>query len=84
MLDQSKSGWVPAGCLLELTAPIAVLNAGKPFDTAYPGLAPLPSFSIVSSSYPGIILMEWVSRGEDQASFKQGERVKVYKRYCNW
>lgn len=82
--DQSKSGWVPAGCLLELQAPIAVLNSGKQYDLAYPGLAPLPSSAIVSSSYPGTILMDWSAKAEDQATFKEGERVKVYKKYCHW
>lgn len=50
----------------------------------YPGLAPVPPSAIVSSSYPGVVLMDWEKKSEDQASMKEGERVRVYKKYCHW
>ena len=53
-------------------------------DLQYPGLAPVPSSAIVSSSYPGIVLMNWDKKSEDQASLKEGEPVRVYKKYCHW
>ena len=92
--DQSKSGWVPAGtcdqptllttgCLLELHTPIAVLSP-NPSDAAYPGLAAIPPAAIVSSSYPGNVLMDWEAKAEDQVTLKEGEKVRVYKKYCHW
>jgi hypothetical protein len=28
--------------------------------------------------------MDWNAKSDDEASFKEGERVKVYKKYCHW
>ncbi|ORX34205.1 hypothetical protein BD324DRAFT_637089 [Kockovaella imperatae] len=81
--DQSKSGWVPAGCLLELHSPISLLSAAPP-DPAYPGLAPIPPPAIMSSSYPGVVLMDWEAKADDQVNLREGDRVRVYKKYCHW
>lgn len=50
----------------------------------YPGLAPLPPSHIVSSSYAGFVLMDYDSKGDDELTLKEGEKVRVYKKYCHW
>jgi len=50
----------------------------------YPGLSPLPPSAIMSSSYPGVVLMDYEAKGGDELTLKEGERVKVYKKYCHW
>ncbi|GFZ43211.1 hypothetical protein JCM24511_00930 [Saitozyma sp. JCM 24511] len=83
--DQSRSGWVPAGCLLELSSPISAASpAAADGVPAYPGLSPLPPSAIMSSSYPGIVLMDYAAKGGDELTLKEGQHVKVYKKYCHW
>ena len=73
------------GCLLEISAPISIVtpNAGDTVPT-YPGLAPLPPSAIMSSSYAGVVLMDYEAKGGDEATLREGEKVKVYKKYCHW
>jgi hypothetical protein len=85
--DTSKTGWVPAGCLLELSSPISLVSPSiAPGESlpAYPGLAALPPSAILSSSYPGIALMDYTAKADTELSIKDGERVKVYKKYTHW
>ena len=98
--DQSKSGWVPAGmwhvlkewpkvlilqgCLLELSSAIAVSAPPTDLNITYPGLSPLSPNTIISSSYPGLVLMDYGSKSSDELTLKEGEKVKVYKKYCHW
>ncbi|ORY21850.1 hypothetical protein BCR39DRAFT_552741 [Naematelia encephala] len=83
--DQSKSGWVPAGCLLEISSPISISTpAASEVPLAYPGLAPLPPSTIMSSSYPGVVLMEYEAKGDNELTLKEGDKVRVYKKYCHW
>ncbi|CAD6578322.1 MAG: Adaptor for signal transduction [Tremellales sp. Tagirdzhanova-0007] len=79
--DQSKSGWVPAGCLLEISSPIAAIT---PCSGEFPGLSPLPATAIMSSSYLGVVLMDYEAKASDELTLKEGEKVKVYKKYCHW
>ncbi|WWD18066.1 hypothetical protein CI109_102513 [Kwoniella shandongensis] len=84
MVD-SSSGWVPAGCLLELSQPISVVSPSPNGQIApYPGLSPLPPSAIMSSSYAGHVLMDYEAKGDDELTLKEGEQVRVYKKYCHW
>jgi hypothetical protein len=80
--ETTKSAWVPAGCLLELTAPIASISPQSP--GSIPGRAPIPPANIMSSSYPGVVLMTHTSKDAHELTIKEGERVRVYKKYCHW
>jgi len=51
---------------------------------AYPGLAPVFPSAIRSSCYPAVILMDYQSKGEFELSVKEGDQVRVYKKYCHW
>ena len=75
------------GCLLELSSPISLVSPSiAPGESlpAYPGLAALPPTAILSSSYPGIVLMDYTAKAETELSIRDGERVKVYKKYTHW
>ncbi|CAK9782107.1 hypothetical protein CC85DRAFT_308208 [Cutaneotrichosporon oleaginosum] len=80
--ETTKSAWVPAGCLLELTAPIASISPQSP--GSIPGRAPIPPANIMSSSYPGVVLMNHTSKDTHELTIKEGEKVRVYKKYCHW
>ncbi|WVW82070.1 hypothetical protein I302_104075 [Kwoniella bestiolae CBS 10118] len=77
-------GWVPAGCLLELSQPISLVSPHPSGDIApYPGLSPLPPSAIISSSYAGNVLMDYEAKGDAELSLKEGDKVRVYKKYCH-
>ena len=38
----------------------------------------------MSSSYPGLVLMDYDAKSSDELTLKEGEKVKVYKKYCHW
>jgi len=38
----------------------------------------------MSSSYPGLVLMDYEGKSSDELTLKEGEKVKVYKKYCHW
>nr|ODO02574.1 protein kinase regulator [Cryptococcus depauperatus CBS 7855] len=78
-------GWVPAGCLLELNQPMSIISPTTDGQiTTYPGLAPLLPQHIISSSYAGFVMMDYEAKGDDELSLEEGERVRVYKKYCHW
>lgn len=72
------------GCLLELSSAIAVSTPPVDLNITYPGLSPLSPNTIISSSYPGLVLMDYDSKSSDELTLKEGEKVKVYKKYCHW
>jgi len=80
--DSSRSAWVPAGCLLELTAPVASVSPATPGMP--PGRAPIPPTNIISSSYPGKALMDFTSKDDNELNLKEGDKIRVYKKYCHW
>lgn len=67
--------------MLEISAPISAVT---PIPGEYPGLAPLPPSAIMSSSYPGVVLMDYQAKEGDEMTLKEGDKVKVYKKYCHW
>ncbi|PWN39510.1 hypothetical protein IE81DRAFT_23270 [Ceraceosorus guamensis] len=93
-----KSGWVPAGCLLETNRPLAGV-LGRPeadpstaVDPNTPtawisqekkGSDPIPPAVITSTSTPGIMLMDYAAP-EDRLDLKKDDRLRVFKRYNHW
>ena len=72
--DTSKQGWVPAGCLLETNVPVAsaiaeanaarALNGGSPTIPA--SKTPILPLSILSTSFPGVALMDYRKKGDEE------------------
>ncbi|WVQ85621.1 hypothetical protein IAT38_007787 [Cryptococcus sp. DSM 104549] len=78
-------GWVPAGCLLELNQPMSIVSPTTNGElAAYPGLSPLPPSAITSSSYAGFVLMDYEAKADVELNLFEGEKVRVYKKYCHW
>lgn len=74
-----RSGWVPQGCLLEISIP-----PGSFATTPVPSSVPISPSSIVSVSTPGIALMDYSPRGSDEVTMKKEDRLRVFKRYNYW
>ena len=86
--DQNKQGWVPAGCLLETSIPVAQAIAdaisGRPVNEASIDTPIMPS-SIVSTSYPGVALMDYRKKGgEEELDVVKEDALRVFKRYNHW
>lgn len=89
----SKQGWVPAGCLLETNVPVAVAieaaNAARSTTTGSPPPSPtmktpiLP-LSILSTSFPGVALMDYNKKGEEELDLVKDDFLRVFKRYNHW
>lgn len=82
--DASKQGWVPAGCLLETSVPVATAVAeasGANMDTEAKPILPV---NIMSTSFPGVALMDYHERGEAELDLQEGDIVRVFKRYNHW
>lgn len=74
-----------SGCLLELSSPVSIVSPAATENVpAYPGLLPLAPSAVMSSSYPGVALMDYQAKGEGELSLREGDTVKVYKKYCHW
>lgn len=93
--DTSKQGWVPAGCLLETNVPvasaIAEANAAKALNglsspPASPSAArtPILPLSIISTSFPGVALMDYKKKGEEELDLVKDDPLRVFKRYNHW
>jgi protein STE50 len=94
--DTTKQGWVPAGCLLETKVPVASaiaeanarIHSGEPSS---PSLAneeqkkrPILPLSIVSTSFPGVALMDYPGKGDEELDLVKDESLRVFKRYNHW
>ncbi|KXN86547.1 Protein STE50 [Leucoagaricus sp. SymC.cos] len=88
--DTVKQGWVPAGCLLETSVPVASAiaqanavkgSSGPNNDTSKTPILPL---SIISTSFPGIALMDYNKKGEEELELVEGDQLRVFKRYNHW
>lgn len=78
---QSRSGWVPAGCLLETTLSPSTLGSYPGATIIAAGQVPIKPSAIVSVSTPGIALMDFKPRGSDELALSRNEFVRVYKRH---
>ena len=89
--DSAKQGWVPAGCLLETNVPVAAAIAearGTLPVTSPPespsGKTPILPLSIISTSFPGIALMEYKKKGDEELDLVKDDLLRVFKRYNHW
>ncbi|KIJ20806.1 hypothetical protein PAXINDRAFT_165647 [Paxillus involutus ATCC 200175] len=89
--DTSKQGWVPAGCLLETNVPvasaIAEATAAAKFLSSPDSSekkTPILPLSIISTSFPGIALMDYKKKGEEELDLAKDDALRVFKRYNHW
>jgi hypothetical protein len=90
--DPSKQGWVPAGCLLETKVPVSVAieeaasatrsNTSSPPEPL--SRTPILPLSILSTSFPGVALMEYRKKGEEELDLQKDDALRVFKRYNHW
>ena len=90
--DTSKQGWVPAGCLLETKVPVSVAieeaaNATRATASNPPeqvSRTPILPLSILSTSFPGVALMDYRKKGEEELDLQKDDTLRVFKRYNHW
>ncbi|KAF9005981.1 hypothetical protein BDQ17DRAFT_1540607 [Cyathus striatus] len=92
--DIVKQGWVPAGCLLETNVPVAsaiaeataakggLNSSGSPTTPA--SKTPILPLSIISTSFPGIALMDYKKKGDEELDLIKDDALRVFKRYNHW
>ena len=86
--DPSKQGWVPAGCLLETKIPVAAAIAeatatsrGTPAaspSATPPETTPILPLSILSTSFPGIALMDYKKKGDEELDLQKDDSLRVF------
>ncbi|KAG5639096.1 hypothetical protein H0H81_007040 [Sphagnurus paluster] len=98
IVDPDKHGWVPAGCLLETNVPVASAIAeataakggsstgSPPHTPTSKGVSktPILPLSIISTSFPGIALMDYTKKGEEELDLVKDDALRVFKRYNHW
>jgi hypothetical protein len=89
--DTPKQGWVPAGCLLETNVPVAsaiaeAIAAAKAADSSdvSENKTPILPLSIISTSLPGIALMEYKKKGDEELDLVRDDALTTFKRYNHW
>jgi bZIP factor len=90
--DPPKQGWVPAGCLLETKVPVSVAieeasNATRSNTSSSQEQVsgtPILPLSILSTSFPGIALMEYRKKGDEELDLQKDDALRVFKRYNHW
>ncbi|KAI9461479.1 hypothetical protein HD554DRAFT_2130004 [Boletus coccyginus] len=89
--DTSKQGWVPAGCLLETNVPVASAIAEATAAAKAAGSSdvsenktPILPLSIISTSFPGVALMDYKKKGEEELDLVKDDALRVFKRYNHW
>ncbi|KAG6826560.1 hypothetical protein H0H92_015314 [Tricholoma furcatifolium] len=93
IVEPDKHGWVPAGCLLETNVPVASAIAeataakggstnGSPDTPA--SKTPILPLSIISTSFPGIALMDYTKKGDEELDLVKDDALRVFKRYNHW
>jgi hypothetical protein len=84
---------VPAGCLLETNVPvasaIAEATAAKHNELGTPPQSPVSKtpilpLSIISTSFPGIALMDYKKKGDEELDLVKDDALRVFKRYNHW
>lgn len=88
--SSSLAGWVPAGCLLELSRPPSSSGPfGVPDGAGSAGpttttRGTLRLAEVVSTSYPGVALMSYAKTGGDEMDLSKDDIMWVFKRYSHW
>ncbi|EJD43767.1 hypothetical protein AURDEDRAFT_114560 [Auricularia subglabra TFB-10046 SS5] len=85
--DNGRSGWVPAGCLLETRVPVATAvaeAAGTASPSSVAGKNPILPLSIISTSFPGVALMDYHKKGDEELELVKDDSLRVFKRYNHW
>lgn len=77
----SQQGWVPAGCLLETSVSVA---AGSNQSGSSTFKTPILPLHIVSTNFPGIALIDYQSKGDEELDMIKGDTLRVFKRYNHW
>lgn len=82
------TGWVPAGCMLEIKRPLAQmveapLTLPEPAWLAHMIEAPIPVDAVVSQGTTAVALTDFVSK-EHAFRIAAHEQVRVFKRYNFW
>lgn len=84
---------MPAGCLLETNVPvasaIAEANAARASANGSPppsptSKTPILPLSILSTSFPGVALMDYRAKGEEELNLVKNDLLRVFKRYNHW
>jgi len=78
-LDPAKQGWVPAGCLLETTSPVTCTDPSQNISRV-----PIPPSNILTTSYPGVGLIEYRAKTDDEIDLAVDDQLRVFKRYNYW
>ncbi|KAJ6568261.1 hypothetical protein DFH09DRAFT_917850 [Mycena vulgaris] len=96
--DIIKQGWVPAGCLLETNVPVASAiaeataakgsssgssNSDSPPETPV-SKTPILPLSIISTSFSGIVIMDYKKKGDEELDLVKDDALRVFKRYNHW
>lgn len=98
--DPDKHGRVPEGCLLETNVPVAsaIAEATAAKDGSSAGSIspphtptsesvskiPILPLSTISTSFPGIALMDYTKKGEEELDLVKDDALRVFKQYNNW
>lgn len=89
-------GWVPTGCFLETRMPVAAaLNEVKMEQTHSSGStalswleqlssAPISPGCIKSSGTPGLVLLDYTKKNDEEVDLTKSDQIWVYKRYKHW
>lgn len=89
-------GWVPTGCFLETRTPVAAaLNEVKMEQTFGSGSTALSWLdrlscaaifpgSIKSSGTPGLVLLDYIKKNDEEVDLTKNDQIWVYKRYKHW
>ena len=84
-LKQSEQGWVPAGCLLETSMPVAQAIATTRSGTYTRFNTPIIPSIIVSTSYPGFALNNYRTKeGKEVLDIVKDDELRVFKQYKYW
>jgi len=91
--DTSKQGWVPAGCFLETNVPVASAitqaNAANASHSGSPPSSPVNKtpilpLSIISTNFPGIALMDYQKKDDEELDLAKDDLLRVFKRCNHW
>ena len=84
-LEQSGQGWVPAGCLLETSMPVAQAIATTRSSAYTRFNTPIIPSIIVSTSYPAVVGYPYRKKeGKEELHFMEDDELRVFKQHNNW